>query len=42
MFGLIWLTIENGLDLYNYLVWLLKQTKNSDLTDTKAVWSLRP
>lgn len=42
MFSLIQTAIENGLDPYNYLTWLLKQAKDTDLTDAEAVQRLLP
>ncbi|MEE1164260.1 MAG: IS66 family transposase [Lachnospiraceae bacterium] len=42
MFSLIQTAIENGLDPYKYLTWLLKTAKNADLADTQVVQSLLP
>ena len=42
MFSLIQTAIENNLDPYKYLTWLLKQAKNADLTDAQVVNSLLP
>ena len=42
MFSLIQTAIENGLDPYKYLTWLLKTAKDSDLTDAQIVQSLLP
>ena len=42
MFSLIQTAIENGLDPYKYLTWLLKKAKNADLADTQVVQSLLP
>jgi transposase len=42
MFSLIQTAIENGLDPYKYLTWLLKQAKDADLTDAEVVQSLLP
>ena len=42
MFSLIQTAIENGLDPYKYLTWLLKKANNADLTDTQFVQSLLP
>ena len=42
MFSLIQTAIENGLDPYNYLTWLLKQAKDADLMDAEVVQSLLP
>ena len=42
MFSLIQTTIENGLDPYKYLTWLLKQAKDVDLTNTETVKKLLP
>ena len=42
MFSLIQTAIENGLDPYRYLTWLLKTANNADLTDAQAVQTLLP
>ena len=42
MFSLIQSAIENGLDPYRYLTWLLKTTKDADLTDVQVVKNLLP
>ena len=42
MFSLIQTAIENGLDPYKYLSWLLKQAKDADLTDAEVVQKLMP
>ena len=42
MFSLIQTAIENGLDPYKYLAWLLKQAKDADLMDAEVVQSLLP
>lgn len=42
MFSLIQTAIENGLDPYKYLTWLLKQAKDADPTDAQAVHNLLP
>ena len=42
MFSLIQTAIENGLDPYNYLTWLLRTANNADLTDAQAVQNLLP
>ena len=42
MFSMIQTSIENGLDPYKYLTWLLKQAKDADLTDAEVVQSLLP
>jgi transposase len=42
MFSLIQTAIENGLDPYKYLTWMLKQAKDADLTDTQVVKNLLP
>lgn len=42
MFSLIQTAIENNLDPYRYLTWLMKQANNADLTDPEAVQSLLP
>ena len=42
MFSLIQTAIENGLDPYRYLTWLLQTAKDADLTDAQAVQNLLP
>ena len=42
MFSLIQTAIENGLDPYNYLTWLLRKAKDADLTDAEIVKRLLP
>ena len=42
MFSLIQTAIENGLDPYKYLTWLLQQAKDADMTDTQVVQTLLP
>ena len=42
MFSLIQTAIENGLDPYRYLTWLLQTAKDANLTDAQAVQSLLP
>ena len=42
MFSLIQTALENGLNPYNYLTWLLRKAKNADLTDTGTAQSLLP
>ena len=42
MFSLIQTAIENGLDPYKYLTWLLKNANKADLADTQVVQSLLP
>ena len=42
MFSLIQTAIENGLDPYKYLTWLLKRAKDADLTDVETARSLLP
>ena len=42
MFSLIQTAIENGLDPYKYLTWLLKKANTADLADTQVVQSLLP
>ena len=42
MFSLIQTAIENGLDPYKYLTWLLKQAKDADLADSWVVQNLLP
>ena len=39
---LIQTAIENSLDPYKYLVWLLQEAKDADLTDVKVVQRLLP
>ena len=42
MFSLIQTAIENGMDPYKYLTWLLKQAKDADLADSWVVQNLLP
>ena len=42
MFSLIQTAIENGLDPYKYLTWLLKTANHADLTDAEVVQKLMP
>ena len=42
MFSLIQTAIENGLDPYKYLTWLLKKTNNADLTQAEEIQKLLP
>ena len=42
MFSLIQTAIENGLDPYRYLTWLLKTANNVDMDDIEVVQSLLP
>ena len=42
MFSLIQTAIENGMDPYKYLTWLLRKAKNADLTDAETVQNLLP
>ena len=42
MFSLIQTAIENGLDPYRYLTWLLKNVNNADLTRAEEVQKLLP
>ena len=42
MFSLIQTAIENDLDPYKYLTWLLRKAKDADLTDAETVRSLLP
>lgn len=42
MFSLIQTAIENGLDPYRYLTWLLRTANTADLTDVQAVQNLLP
>lgn len=40
MFSLLQTAIENGLDPYRYLTWLLRTAKDANLTDTQAMQNL--
>ena len=42
MFSLIQTAIENGLDPYKYLTWLMRKAKDADLTDWNTVKKLLP
>ena len=42
MFSLIQTAIENGLDPYKYLTWLLKTAKDADMENAEAVSALLP
>ena len=42
IFSLIQTAIENGLDPYNYLTWLMKTAKDIDQTDTETIRRLLP
>ena len=42
MFSLIQTAIENGLDPYNYLTWLLKTAKDTDLSQKNTILTLLP
>ena len=42
MFSLIQTAIENGLDPYQYLTWLLKTANTADMDDIEVVQSLLP
>jgi len=42
MFSLIQTAIENGLDPYRYLTWLMKTANNADLSDPETVKKLLP
>ena len=42
MFSLIQTAIENGLDPYRYLTWLMKMANKTDLTDEQIVQPLLP
>lgn len=42
MFSMIQTAIENGLDPYRYLTWLLKTANNADLENTDIIESLLP
>ena len=42
MFSLIQTAIENGLDPYKYLTWLLKTANSADMDDIEVVQSLLP
>ena len=40
MFSVIQAAIENGLDPYKYLTWLMKTAKDTNLTDEKTIQML--
>ena len=42
MFSLIQTAIENGLEPYRYLTWLMKTAKDADLTDEQTIQILLP
>ena len=42
IFSMIQTAIENELDPYRYLTWLMKTANNADLTDPKAIQKLLP
>ena len=42
MFSVIQTAIENGLDPYKYLTWLMKTAKDADLTNNQIVQNLLP
>ena len=42
MFSLIQTAIENGLDPYRYLTWLMKKAKDADLSQEDASQDLLP
>ena len=42
MFSIIQTAIENGLDPYRYLTWLLKTANNADLNDRQTIQALLP
>lgn len=42
MYSLIQKALENRLDPYNYLTWLLRKAKDADLTDAEVVQRLLP
>ena len=42
MFSLIQTAIENGLDPYRYLTWLLKTAKDANLEDPETIQALLP
>ena len=42
MFSLIQTAIENGLDPYQYLTWLLKHAKDANLTEEGTLQTLLP
>ena len=42
MFSMIQTAIENGLDPYQYLVWLLYMAKDADMTDAETIRTLLP
>ena len=42
MFSMIQTAIENGLDPYSYLTWLLRTAKDADLSQESVLQSLMP
>ena len=42
MFSMIQTAIENGLDPYQYLVWMLNTAKDADMSDEETVHRLLP
>ena len=42
MFSMIQTAIENGLDPYRYLMWLLKAANNADLSNEQTIQALLP
>ena len=42
MFSLIQTAIENGLEPYKYLTWLMKTAKDADLDDPETMQLLLP
>ena len=42
MFSMIQTAIENGLDPYKYLTWLMKTAKDAELTQADVIQSLLP
>ena len=40
MFNMIQTALEKNLDLYNYLTWLLKKAKDTNLTDAEVIQQL--
>ena len=42
MFSLIQTAIENGLDPYKYLIWLMKTAKDTDLSQEDTIQTLLP
>lgn len=42
MFSLIQMAIENGLDPYRYLTWMMKTAKDADLSQEDTIQTLLP